>query len=171
MSALTVFSQRIDDVEYVITFSTREPLFAFVVALESALTDAAGASSVVDAGLAALGLEAQGVGDMATEASGATTWYRQALRVGDEDYTALVRRSGELTADIIVGPASTVTPDDTVILTVVRDFFLTPDTTNYLALGLVAVFILLGGFIASLWVRARNLRRDEEVLRTVTSDE
>lgn len=165
--ALTVFSQRIDDVEYAITFSVREPVYAFVVPLESALTDAAGASGVVDAGLAAIGLEAQRIGDVAAEESGATTWYRQALRVGDEDYTALVRRSGERTADIIVGPAGVASPEYAVILTVVRDFFLTPDTTNYLLLGLVAVFILLGGFIASLFVRRRNLLRDEEVLEKV----
>lgn len=168
MGALTVFSQRINDVEYVITFSVRESVYAFVVPLESALADAAGAAGVVDAGLAVLGVDAAQVGDIAAQEVGATTWYRQALRVGEEDYTALVRRSGELTADIIIGPASAVAPEDAVILTVVRDFFLTPDTTNYLALGLVAVFLLLGGFIASLWVRGRNLRRDEAVLRQLT---
>jgi hypothetical protein len=165
--ALTVFSQRIDDVEYVITLSVREPIYSVVVPLESALTDPAGASGVVDAGLAALGLEAERIGDVASEGRGATTWYRQALRVGDEDYTALVRRSGELTADIIVGPAGFASPEYAVILTVVRDFFLTPDTTSYLALGLAAAFLLLGGFIALLFVRRRNLRRDEAVLREV----
>jgi hypothetical protein len=165
MSALTVFSQRIDDVEHVITFGVREPVYAFVVPLESALADAAGASAVVDAGVAALGLDATRVGEIVSEERGATTWYQQALRVGDEDYTALVRRSGELTADIILGTADAVAPEDAVILTVVRDFFLTPDTTNFLALGLVAAFVILGAFVLSLWVRRRNLVRDEAVIR------
>ncbi len=169
--ALTVFSQRIDDVEYVITFSAREPVFAFVVPLDSPLADAAGASAVVDAGAAALGLDATREGELTDEQVGATTWYRQGMRVGADDYLALVRRSGELTADIIIGPAGAVTPDDAVALTVVRDFFLTPETTNYLVLGLVAAFAVLGVFVVSLIVRRRNLRRDEAVLREVMAQE
>ncbi|GAB4568924.1 MAG: hypothetical protein Kow0077_00590 [Anaerolineae bacterium] len=45
-----------------------------------------------------------------------------------------------------------------------------PDNVSYLVLGMVILFGLLGGWIASLLWRARNLRRDLEILRRTQSD-
>jgi hypothetical protein len=40
-----------------------------------------------------------------------------------------------------------------------------PDNVAYLVLGLVVLFGLLGGWLASYFVRLRNLRRDLELLQ------
>lgn len=47
----------------------------------------------------------------------------------------------------------------------------TPDTLNFLYYGLVAVFGILGAFIVSMWVRYRNLRRDEALLRELEDED
>lgn len=36
----------------------------------------------------------------------------------------------------------------------------TPDTINYMIAGYVVIFIILAGYIASLWVRFRKRRRE-----------
>jgi phosphotransferase system glucose/maltose/N-acetylglucosamine-specific IIC component len=46
----------------------------------------------------------------------------------------------------------------------------TPDTTGYLFLALGIFFALLGVFVLSMVVRARNLRRDEEVIEQLRSE-
>ena len=45
-----------------------------------------------------------------------------------------------------------------------------PDTGNFLILALVVFFGLLLLFVASLSIRARNLRRDEEVVEQLRDD-
>ena len=47
---------------------------------------------------------------------------------------------------------------------------ITPDTTSYLVLALSIFFALLGVFVLSMVVRARNLRRDEEVIEQLRSE-
>jgi hypothetical protein len=163
MSALTVFSQAVDGVNYILAFSTQQPVYAFVVPLEEGLVDADDAERAIAAGLAALGLDAERL----SPAEAVDSFYEQALLVGDTPYTALAQRSGELTADVIIGPASAAASEDAVMLTIVRDFFLTPDTTNYLLLGLAASFLILGGMVVSLIIRRQNLLRDEKALRQV----
>lgn len=46
-----------------------------------------------------------------------------------------------------------------------------PDTGAYLLLGLAVVFTILGGYIASLIVRHRNLDRDLDLIRQLAEDE
>lgn len=36
----------------------------------------------------------------------------------------------------------------------------TPDTINYMIAGYIFIFIILAGYIASLWVRFRKRRRE-----------
>ena len=43
-------------------------------------------------------------------------------------------------------------------------FFITPDNSRYLALGLAVVFVILGTLIGSLYWRERNLRKDLALL-------
>ena len=45
-----------------------------------------------------------------------------------------------------------------------------PDTTGYLFLALAVFFGLLLLFVGSLAIRARNLRRDEEVVEQLRDD-
>lgn len=46
-----------------------------------------------------------------------------------------------------------------------------PDTVNYLILGLVVVFVILGGFIASLITRFRSLNKDLEIIEQLKNEE
>lgn len=46
-----------------------------------------------------------------------------------------------------------------------------PDTGAYLILGLASVLVILGGFVASLFVRQRNLTRDLELIRKLSEEE
>lgn len=45
-----------------------------------------------------------------------------------------------------------------------------PDTGAYLLLGLIAMFVLLGGYVASIIVRHRNLDRDLDLIRQLRED-
>ena len=40
----------------------------------------------------------------------------------------------------------------------------TPDTSGYMIAGYAVAFIVMGLYVASLYVRARNLKRDMETL-------
>lgn len=46
-----------------------------------------------------------------------------------------------------------------------------PDTSAYLILGLASVAVILGAFVASLFVRQRNLNRDLELIRRLSEEE
>ncbi len=39
-----------------------------------------------------------------------------------------------------------------------------PDNVNFLVLGMVVLFVMYGGWVASLYWRARNLRKNLELL-------
>ncbi len=39
-----------------------------------------------------------------------------------------------------------------------------PDTYNYMVAGYVISFLTMGIYVASLYIRARNLRQDEQIL-------
>lgn len=45
-----------------------------------------------------------------------------------------------------------------------------PDNVSYLVLGMVVLFGLMGGWIASYWWRLRNLRQNIELLNKMESD-
>lgn len=40
-----------------------------------------------------------------------------------------------------------------------------PDNVNFLVLGMAVLFVMFGGWVASLYWRARNLRRNLDLLR------
>jgi hypothetical protein len=46
-----------------------------------------------------------------------------------------------------------------------------PDTGAYLILGLASVAVILGAFVASLFVRQRNLTRDMELIQKLSEEE
>ena len=47
----------------------------------------------------------------------------------------------------------------------------TPDNVSYLWLGLAALVIIYGVFVASLFVRRRSLQKDLDVIRRLEDDE
>ncbi len=50
-------------------------------------------------------------------------------------------------------------------------FFITPDNSQYLALALAAVFVILGTLLGSLYWRERNLRKDLAMLAELAREE
>jgi hypothetical protein len=46
----------------------------------------------------------------------------------------------------------------------------TPDTYNYMVAGYVISFLTMGIYIASLYIRTRNLRKDEQLLEELEKD-
>jgi hypothetical protein len=46
-----------------------------------------------------------------------------------------------------------------------------PDTGAYLILGLAAAALIMGAFVASLFVRQRNLSRDLDLIRKLSEEE
>lgn len=47
----------------------------------------------------------------------------------------------------------------------------TPETLNYLILGLVVSFVLMGGWLATLYSRHNNLRKDVALIEQLKEDE
>jgi hypothetical protein len=77
---------------------------------------------------------------------------------GDVAYTVFARPSSITTADVLIGRSDTFKPDHRIALTIVRDFFITPETTNYFLLGLAAVAAVMALFVGLLGARWRNLQ-------------
>lgn len=47
----------------------------------------------------------------------------------------------------------------------------TPDTLNFLYLGLGSVLLFVGGYIATIWARHRNLEKDMDLIRELADEE
>jgi hypothetical protein len=46
----------------------------------------------------------------------------------------------------------------------------TPDTSGYMIAGYVIAFLTMGVYVASLYIRNRNLKRDIETLESMQTD-
>ena len=46
----------------------------------------------------------------------------------------------------------------------------TPDTSTYMIAGFVISFVTMGAYLLSLYLRNRNLRRDEETLEGLQNE-
>ena len=47
----------------------------------------------------------------------------------------------------------------------------TPNTINYMILGYTFFFIVMGIYVASMYIRDRNLKRDMELLESMQAEE
>ena len=47
----------------------------------------------------------------------------------------------------------------------------TPDTSGYMIAGYAIAFIIMGIYVASLYIRSRNLKRDQETLEEMDEAE
>jgi len=55
--------------------------------------------------------------------------------------------------------------------TVFLGFFITPDNSRFLILGLAASGIILAALLASLWIRHRNVEKDLQLIEELTQDD
>jgi len=46
----------------------------------------------------------------------------------------------------------------------------TPDTSSYMIAGFVVTFISMGVYVASLYIRSRNLKQDIETLESIQAE-
>jgi hypothetical protein len=46
----------------------------------------------------------------------------------------------------------------------------TPDTSGYMIAGYIVAFLTMGVYVASLYIRNRNLKRDIETLESMQTD-
>jgi len=46
----------------------------------------------------------------------------------------------------------------------------TPDTSAYMIAGYTLAFLVMGIYVASLYIRSRNLKRDLEVLEAIQTE-
>jgi hypothetical protein len=46
----------------------------------------------------------------------------------------------------------------------------TPDTSSYMIAGFVVTFISMGIYVASLYIRSRNLKQDIETLESIQAE-
>jgi hypothetical protein len=93
-------------------------------------------------------------------------WTRQIYAVGDSQVVALWQlRGGVIYIAVENGDGSVVDVVNKALFTSLFGFFITPQNTAYLWLGLAVVFIISGVFILSLFLRHRGLARDEALVR------
>jgi hypothetical protein len=87
---------------------------------------------------------------------------------GTPPITATGRVRGETTLVMVTTAESEVNP--LIFFTMLTDFFITPATTPYLYLGLVATAVISLAFIGTLVVRQRNLQKDLQTLETLQAE-
>jgi hypothetical protein len=161
-SAAVAYAQVYEGRTYLIIYRNRAGALPFVVRTEARVEDGAGAQAALAAGFAQIGVAA---GDSTgIEAPTVENGY---FRATYAEYSALTRSTSVTTADVILAPDAAADAAHGIAFTVVRDFFLTPQTDNFLLLGMVVSFGIMALFIASLLIRRRNLARDEETIRAL----
>jgi hypothetical protein len=160
---LTGFVQRYEDVTYVLLMRSgadSRPIFV-PIPVEGGL------SAAVEAAAALAGF---------SEAS-VTSAGEEAVEVVDQAYTpfTLTTETGEVeawartvggNALVLVGGAA----EDAAVFSIVLDFFITPETTSYLYLGVAVSAIVLGLLVLSMILRARGLRADLRTLQQLGAD-
>jgi hypothetical protein len=161
-SAALAYAQVYEGRTYLIIYRNSAGALPFVVRTDTRVEDSAGAQAALAAAFAQVGVAA---GDSTNiEAPTVENGY---YRANYATYSALTRSTSMTTADVILAPGDAADAAHSIAFTVVRDFFLTPQTDNFLLLGMVAIFAIMALFIASLIIRRRNLARDEETLRAL----
>lgn len=161
--ALTGFVQRYEDATYVLLMrsgANSRPIFL-------PLPADGGLSAAVETAAELAGFSAVSV----------TSAGEQAVEVADQAYApfTLTTETGEIealartvggNAFVLVGGSA----DDAAVFSIVLDFFITPETTNYLYLGIAVSAIILGVLVISMILRARGLHADLRTLQQLGAD-
>jgi hypothetical protein len=160
-SSLTAYGQVYEGSTYVVVwYSPQNAAHALIVPGEDA-------QSAIGEALNTLGYSAGEPTATEDVEFGEQVWTRNIYA----DVTALARARGDST--LVIVDAGTDVEEDTglpVFFTLLTSFFLTPVTTPYLYLGLAVTAIVALVYIASLVLRARNLRKDMETLEALEDD-
>jgi hypothetical protein len=159
-----IFAQVYQGQTFIVAYASERGVVPLILPLAARVTQADVASSLLSVALERLGLPVSPEIPLTeTTAAGGAPTFEAALDLDGQVYNAWLRGSSERTTDVLLlpeGPAA----DHAVLFTVLRDFFVTPNTSDYLFLGLAVVAVILTLFVASLIARLRNLNADEAAL-------
>ena len=160
---LTAYGQVYAGSTYVVLWSSTLPMQPVIVPGEDVQVG-------ITSGLVLLGYEPEEPTTSEEFTVGEQTW-TQNVYEGTPPITAIGRVRGETTLVMaIADPPSEADADLTVFFTLLTDFFITPATTPYLYLGLVATAVISLAFIGTLVIRQRNLQKDLQTLETLEAE-
>jgi hypothetical protein len=165
-AAASAFVQIQAERAFVILYVSETGAIPLVVRTDALVMDTVSAQSALARARGQLSLDLATTRELTLSPSDAATMrtFAGSFATGNQSYAALVRGVSDTAADVLIEPGTAFTGDHTIVYSIIRDFFLTPDTVSYLWLGLAAVFVVMIGFVAGLIVRQRNLRADEAAL-------
>lgn len=165
-ASAVMFAQAYQGRTFVIVYRTEDGALPLVVRTQALIEDSGNADTAFALAFALLGLRSEPIEAVRS----ADAAFERSFTVDGAPYTGWLRGVSASAADVIIQPGARVESGHAIIFTVLRDFFVTPDTDSYLGLGLAAVAIITAAFIASLIIRQRNLRADEVALRRLADD-
>jgi hypothetical protein len=149
--AVTSFGQSFEGMTYTVAYLSETGARPLIATGEDLQANLVAALSLVGA---------QPTADSASETDNGWT---QSAAEGEMSYTVFTRSSGSSTF-VFVQPTDTAEPPEVFFYTLLLDFFVTPETTDYMALGLAAIGIIMLVILGTMWLRWRNLRQDMRTL-------
>jgi hypothetical protein len=162
--AISAFGQEFEDTLYVLFFRSEAGVRFFITQTDAALDTVNSVLAPLEAQAATL------TEDVTTLEAAGNTWQALMLTAGDAPLTLISRASTQTSTDILLAPSAEAAADHAVVFTMLRDFFVTPNTTAYLWLGIALVAGLMGFFVLSLMIRRRNFAKDEAALRELSNE-
>lgn len=158
--AFTAFTQTRDGTVYVLVYHYPKPDREFYFMAQNVVGD-----DVQGAVLTALRSIYPELPDTPTTESIVTLsngdWTRQTYAIDDASVSALWQeRGGVVYIALENGDGVVVDVVNKALFTSLFGFFITPQNTAYMVLGLAVTFGILAVFVVSLWARHRNLSRD-----------
>jgi hypothetical protein len=153
--ALTAFGQSFEGMTYTVAYLSETGTRPLIASGEDEPTNTAAALAL----LGAQPTTAESAGEITLNG---ISWGEFAAE-GEDTYTVVTRSSGSASF-VFVQPAEAAQPPDVFFYTLLVDFFVTPETTDYLALGIAAVSVIMLAMIGTMWLRWRNLRQDMRTL-------
>lgn len=152
--AVTAFGQSFEGMTYTIAYVSENGARPLLAQSDIVTSGIAGALELVGAQIAPNDL-----GELSADSAG---WVQTSV-AGDTAYSVTARQTGGATF-VSVQPAETAQPPEVFFYTLLLDFFVTPETTDYMALGLAAVGLIMLVVLGTMWLRWRNLRQDMRTL-------
>ena len=169
LGTLTAFTQTRDDVVYVLFYHYPKTDHEFYFMAQNILEDEASQAGVLTA-LSSLYPEIPPTPQTETIVPLSNgDWTRQTYAIGEAQIVTLwQRRGGVVYITVENGDGAVVDSVNKALFTSLFGFFITPQNTPYLWLGLAVVFGIAGIFILSLFLRHRGLTRDEALVQELT---
>lgn len=167
--ALTAYTQvnMVDETAYTIAYVSTAGVYPLSIPTDAG--DIASAS-----GQAASGFTAPDAAPLSTETialTNGTSWTQTRYPAADDStITVWARPATSAAYYALVQQGDTVAPGNTLMYAVLQDFFVTPETTQYLTIGLIAVAAVVLLFALSVIVRYRNLAQERRTLETLANE-